>query len=127
MFVDDDTDVVSDPNPEVLINKIQKQADLSCSWLKDNRMCVAGDKSKLLIVGTRDLRRNRLGDQPCSILVDGKVVTESKSEKLLGVVMNNTMTWHEHLHGEDWREEGNAPGLIPQPAWPTMFPPKETP
>ena len=28
--------------------------------------------------------------------------------------MNNTMTWAEHLHGEDWREEDNAPGLIPQ-------------
>ena len=77
-------------------------------------MCVAGDKSKLLIIGTKELRRSRLGDQPYSILVDGQVVTESKSEKLLGVVMNNTMTWHEHLHGEDWRNEGNTPGLIPQ-------------
>ena len=24
------------------------------------------------------------------------------------------MTWQEHLHGEDWREEDNCPGLIPQ-------------
>ena len=108
LFVDNDTDVVTDPNPIDLINKIQNQANLSCSWLMDNRMCVAGDKSKLLIIGTKELRMSRLGDQPYSILVDGQVVTESKSEKLLGVVMNNTMTWHEHLHGEDWRNEGNT-------------------
>ena len=114
LFVDDDTDVVSDPDPVQLMRKIQKEADLSCSWLKDNRMIVAGEKSKLLIVGTKELRRSKLTEEPLSILVDGKIVSETKSEKLLGIVINNQMTWKEHLYGEDWRMEGNSPGLIPQ-------------
>ena len=112
--MDDDTDVVDSDNPVELIQKIQNEAILSCSWLKDNRMCVAGEKSKLMIFGTKELRKKKLGDQTQSILVDGKVVEETKSEKLMGVVLNNTMTWQEHLHGEDWREEDNCPGLIPQ-------------
>ena len=113
--MDDDTDVVSDADPCRLMAKIQHEADLSCSWLKDNRMIVAGEKSKLLIVGTRDLKQNKLGQRTLSILVDGKRVEESPSEKLLGVIVNNHMTWHEHLYGEDWRSEGdNSPGLIPQ-------------
>ena len=114
LFVDDDTDVVSDRDPEKLMNKIQKEADLSCNWLTDNRMCVAGEKSKLLIVGTKELRKSKIGDHVQSILVDGKRVVETRSEKLLGVVINNKMTWKEHLHGEDWRTgEDNHPGLIP--------------
>ena len=115
LFVDDDTDVVSDTEPVELMHKIQQEADLSCSWLKDNRMCVAGDKSKLLIVGTSELRKSKLGEEDRSILVDGKRVVETRSEKLLGVVINNKMTWHDHLHGENWRtEEKNNPGVIPQ-------------
>ena len=47
--------------------------------------------------------------------MDGKTIVETKSEKLLGVVINNELTWKEHLYGEGWREESqNAPGLIPQ-------------
>ena len=114
LFVDDDTDVVSDGDPENLIQKIQKEADLSCSWLQDNKMVVAGEKSKLLIIGTKELKRSRLGDNLHSIQVDGKTVSETPSEKLLGVIVNNHMTWHEHLHGEQWRtEEDNNMGLIP--------------
>ena len=115
LFVDDDTDVVNDSDPELLMQKIQHEADLSCSWLQDNRMVVAGEKSKLLIIGTKELRKSKLGDNLRSILVDGKTVEESPSEKLLGVIVNNHMTWKEHLHGEEWRtEEGNNRGLIPQ-------------
>ena len=47
--------------------------------------------------------------------MDGKRVEETRSEKLLGVIINNKMTWSDHLHGEDWREKGdNNPGVIPQ-------------
>ena len=114
MYVDDDTDVVSDPDPELLLQKIQFQADRSASWLKDNRMCVSGDKSKLLISGTKKLRSSKL-TRPMGIQVDGKLVMETRSEKLLGLIINNEMTWREHLYGETWREgDKNSPGLIPQ-------------
>ena len=115
MFVDDDTDCVSDGEERNLMEKIQREADNSCDWLKDNRMCVAGEKSKLLIVGTRELKRIQLGESIRKIKVDGKEVNETKSEKLFGVIVNNNMTWTEHLYGEKWREDGEKnQGLIPQ-------------
>ena len=47
--------------------------------------------------------------------VDSMEVKESKSEKLLGVLINNELTWREHLYGETWRQgDKNAQGLIPQ-------------
>ena len=44
-----------------------------------------------------------------SIKVDGKDIEETDSEKLLGVVINNEMTWKNHLHGDT-----NNAGLIAQ-------------
>ena len=41
LFVDDDTDCVSDANPDTLIEKMQHEADNSCDWLQDTRMCIA--------------------------------------------------------------------------------------
>ena len=114
MYVDDDTDVVGDSDPLQLRQKIQVEADYSASWLKDNRMCVAGEKSKLLIIGTKKLRDLKLS-QPIEIQVDGKKKRDTRSEKLLGVVINNKLTWQEHLHGETWREGiSNSVGLITQ-------------
>ena len=40
--------------------------------------------------------------------MNGDVVKESNSEKLLGMVVNNTATWHHHLHGDDEND-----GLLP--------------
>ena len=97
MFVDDDTDCVSHEDPIKLTESIQREADLSCQWLKDNRMCVAGQKSKLLVMGTKSIRNVNLRDREITILVDGQLIRESKSEKLLGVVINNEMTWKGHL------------------------------
>ena len=114
MYVDDDTEVVHDKDPETLKEKIQMEADLSVNWLKDNRMCVAGDKSKLLISGTRQLKDKKVL-QPIEIRVDGKMVQETRSEKLLGIVINSEMTWKDHLYGESWRKgDLNSPGLMSQ-------------
>ena len=96
LFVDDDTDIVNKKDPDDLAVTLQTEADNSCAWLKDNKMIVAGDKTKLLVVGTRELRNRKLGDRTISVVVDGKTVLDSEKEVLLGVTVNNTMTWREH-------------------------------
>ena len=108
VYVDDDSDIVHDEDPERLKLKIQQEAENSASWLSDNGLCVAGDKSKLLAIGTRQRRNQKLSNK-MSIHIDGKEIIESDSEKLLGVVINNELTWKNHLHGDDSNE-----GLISQ-------------
>ena len=88
--------------------KLQREVDTSLNWLKDNRLWVAGDKSKILIVSTKQLRRARLRNK-LAIVVDQDIIEETTSEKLLGVVVNNTLTWKEHLYGDNENE-----GLITQ-------------
>ena len=63
-------------------------------------MVVAGQKSKLIVVGTGKQRKRKLGNQKISIIVDGQTISESQSERLLGVVINNNMTWKNHLYGD---------------------------
>ena len=108
VYVDDDSDVVHDKDPETLRSVIEAEACNSASWLMDNRLCVAADKSKLLIIGTRQLKASKEISE-MEINVEGQVIKESISEKLLGVVLDNDLSWKTHLYGDKDHE-----GLIPQ-------------
>ena len=109
VYVDDDSDFVKAEEPETLKIKIQAEAENSAGWLRDNRLCVAGEKSKLLILGTGEMRASKLSDEKLKISVDGKEIVETSSEKLLGLVINNTLTWKNHMYGD----KDNI-GLVPQ-------------
>ena len=111
LYADDDTDTVSDSDPENLQAKIQREAILSTAWVKDNRLVCSGSKTKLLVVGTKELRKSKLTstNRKFEIEVDGHKVVESQSERLLGLIINNTMTWENHLHGNHENK-----GLIPK-------------
>ena len=108
VYVDDDSDCVCANEPDELRDLIEQEAGHSAQWLQDNRLCVAGEKSKLLVIGTNQMRSSKLSGE-LKIIIDGKEVTETGSEKLLGVVMNNQLTWKHHLYGDQENE-----GLIPQ-------------
>ena len=60
VFVDDDTDSVHANRPEEVVENLQKEVNNSVNWLKDKRLCAARDKSKLLVVGTGQLKSSRV-------------------------------------------------------------------
>ena len=60
------------------------------------------------MVGSKASKKNRV-PETISIKVNGKTVQQSESEKLLGVVMSDDLTWKKHLHGN-----GETKGLIQQ-------------
>ena len=84
------------------------------SWIKDNKMVCSGDKSKLLVIWKTKLKKKRLNQELIKIDVCGKTIIESRSEKLLGLVVNNELTFKEYLYGEKWRTEDNFIGLLPK-------------
>ena len=108
VYVDDDSDTVSSKDPVELRDSIEREAGNSAQWLKDNRLCVAGNKSKLLVIGTNQMRRSKLSEE-LKIVVDGQEIVETSSEKLLGIVVNNSLSWKNHLYGDNENE-----GLIQQ-------------
>ena len=71
MYVDEDSDTVFAAEPGQLRDLIQQEAGNSARELADNRLCVAGDESKLLVIGTRKMRNQKL-EEKMIIQVDGK-------------------------------------------------------
>ena len=86
MYVDDDSDTVSAKDQNELRDLIEREAGNSAQWLKDNRLCVAGNKSKLLVIGTSKLRASKIIGET-KIVVDNQEIVDSSSEKLLGIIV----------------------------------------
>ena len=106
VYIDDDTDTVSAPDSDTLVQKIQKEAINSAEWIGDNFYCISGEKSKLMVIANKSLKKARIRDK-LSIIIDGKTIEESNSERLLGVITSNDLTWKAHLYGD-----GENKGLL---------------
>ena len=77
-------------------------------------MLCSGEKTKLLIVSTREQRVTKIQEKTISINVCNKVIEESKEEKLLGILMSNIMTWTSYLYGNKLTGKDKILGLIPK-------------
>ena len=116
LYADDDTSNVSDKDPHVLEEKLQAKADSATQWIADNKMICSGEKTKLLVVGTRELRATRLVNisRKLTVKVCGQEIIESDDEKLLGITISNNLTWHTHLYGNNLQGKDKLVGLVPQ-------------
>ena len=73
LYADDDTEIVTDNDPEALAIKLQKQADSATGWIQDNKMLCSGEKNKLLIVATKEQRSSKLKNKVLEINVNFKI------------------------------------------------------
>ena len=103
VYADDSTTIVADSEPEILLQKAQRQGELLPNWFADNDLVVSGEKTKLMIIATSSKRRNitERGIGEFEINVCNETVGEAESEKVLGLIVNNKATWHHHLHGNE--------------------------
>ena len=111
IYADDNTPTTADKDPEQLQLKVQCEADLITGWFSSNKMVCSGDKTKLMIIGTGANRAEKL-ERPgkvLQVLVEDNIKQESKSENLLGVVVDRVGTWRSHFYGDDENE-----GLLSQ-------------
>ena len=103
IYADDNTPFTADADPEVLQTKLQHEATSVSAWFKRNDMVVSSEKTKLLIVGTAANRASKLTSNNLSLSVSicGEIKQETKSEKLLGITINNMLNWKNHLYGDE--------------------------
>ena len=62
VFVDDNTPTFSDKDPLKLLEKTQQACDKVAHWFGLNDLTCSGEKTKLLVVGTRGNRQAKLGE-----------------------------------------------------------------
>ena len=72
-------------------------------WITDNRLSVAPQKSKFMLIGTDSIRKKMDWEQ-VRVKVEGENIERTSSEKLLGLTLNQNLSWSSHLHGTSDQE-----------------------
>ena len=85
---DDTTPYVCLQDMDLIIEKLEVKANDIFQWFNENAMKAKADKCHLLI--TTNEERN--------ISIEGEKIQNSKSEKLLGVTIDNKLSFNEHAH-----------------------------
>ena len=68
-----------------------------------NDMICSAEKTKVLFVGTFANRRSKIHQNNLNMDINicDENIKESSSEKLLGLILNNTLTWKNYLYGNE--------------------------
>ena len=87
----DDT-MVSENTPKGQQSKSQEAVDAIYDWSKENLFQLNGEKTKELVISF-----SRDSPQFPGICIDGTPIKTIQSTKLLGLIINNTLTWNDHI------------------------------
>ena len=94
IYADDNTPISGDKDPLRLQDKIHEEAKLQVGFLRMTWYAVVIKQTN---------RHSKLESQNLALKVNicGEEKKETTSEKLLGVIVNNTATFKHHLYGDE--------------------------
>ena len=89
-YVDDTTiyHTSSDPSDTTL----QKSVDTAIDWSKQNSMKINATKTKDMLISFA-----KETPKVSNVIVDGEEIERVSECKLLGVILNNRLSWHDHI------------------------------
>lgn len=95
-YVDDSKLYLSFPVKDVntIVQQINEDLSLIASWCCHNHLLINPDKTKLLIMGTRQMLQKLPN---CHITILGKEIAPSTSARDLGVQVDATLSYDEHI------------------------------
>jgi hypothetical protein len=97
-FADDTTLYACESNLSDVIEKLNTDSDRAIKWFQDNSMEANPNKFQLMFLGTK---RDDL-----SLYIDGSNIKSCKEVKLLGVTIDNKLTFSKHINNS--REEDKS-------------------
>ena len=109
LFADDLNDTVVDKDPNVVVEKLQEDANKIVDWLHSNKLCLADGKSTLLLATNKEKHRDDQTEN-LTITLDGDTIKQSPHIKVLGCIFSKNLSWSEHLHGP--KDDPSEKGLI---------------
>ena len=104
-FADDNTISASGETIDDVLNILSKDVSVMINWFKTNEMVVNADKFKLLVIGCDD-------SSSISITVNGQTIKASPSVKLLGVTIDENLTFSEHIRNLCEKANSNVSALL---------------
>ena len=88
-YADDNSPFAYDYSNALVIEKLENTADILIQWYKDNYMKLNENKSKLLLSHSESENK--------SIKIGNETILNTKSEKLLGITVDNKLTFKDHV------------------------------
>ena len=96
MFADDTTLDTSSSDVQQVYDTIQKSINQLVKWTHINHMALHPQKTKFMLVCTRQKRQNLVQTLPVLYITNVKV-DKVTTHKLLGVTIDNNLSWSKHL------------------------------
>ena len=96
LYADDTTIYVSGTDVEEISSALQSCLDAACLWMQVNCLKLSTTKSKCMLIHSSSSRKRNL--PPLDLHLLGSRIEQVSSFKFLGVIINNTLTWSDHIN-----------------------------
>ena len=95
LFADDASLYSVNKDFTIIEKSLQKSLDLTADWCKNNRMVIHPDKTKCMVIATRQkLQRDPI---TLKLLIGQKQIDQVKQHRVLGVTLDSEFKWLPHL------------------------------
>ena len=84
-------------NLDSLVNSLQHSVDNLINWTEMNHMALHPDKTKLMLVTTRQKRQNSVPNLP-PLTIKSDVIEEVQNHKVLGITIDNNLSETSHMN-----------------------------
>jgi len=96
IYVDDTTLMASGPTIHTVNSHLQNGADSLNLWASQNKMVIHPDKTKVILLGSQ--QKLATIAEPLDVnLGSSSIISQTTCEKLLGVHIDSSLTWNEHI------------------------------
>ena len=96
MYADDTTFYLKEKSTIILNTEIEEDMANVSKWCKNNRMVINENKTRSMLVGSKQ-RPSSLPHAELTIEIDGIPIQNVCCEKILGVKIDNTLSWNEQV------------------------------
>ena len=98
LFADDSTIAVCDKEIHFVKEHLYNEAVRTNNWCYENGMALSFEKTKAMVILSK-AKESRLAqtDIDINININGTQIKNTKQEKLLGVVIDNNLTWYSQV------------------------------
>ena len=94
-FADDSTLSVSDPDPDILTEKLSEKYAVLSDYLSSNKLKLNDEKTHLVLMTTAENRR--LNNPIIELAANTEIVDTTSAEKLLGTFIHQDLKWNEYI------------------------------
>ena len=95
LFANDTTIFLVNNNCRLLSSSLQSYLKLASSWMTNNRLKLNAEKTECMLIHSP---RTRVNPSPLHIHLSGSEIEQVSSFKLLGMLINDTLTWINHIN-----------------------------